>query len=65
MESPLTVRERDILRAAGRSLSSGEIAAQLHVAQGTVDNHLSSIIRKLRARNRLEAVRIAEEKGWI
>jgi two-component system, NarL family, response regulator DesR len=63
--SPLTARERDVLAAAGQLATAAEIAAQLHLSEGTVRNYLSAAIRKLGARNRAEALRIAEEKGWV
>lgn len=63
--SPLTEREHDVLSAARNQATAAEIAGQLYLSEGTVRNYLSSAIRKLRARNRAEAVRIAEEKGWL
>jgi DNA-binding NarL/FixJ family response regulator len=63
--SPLTGREHDVLAAATRHLTAAEIAAQLHLSEGTVPNHLSAAIRKLGARNRAEAVVIARDKGWL
>jgi two-component system response regulator DesR len=63
--NPLTKREREVLTAAlpGRSLA--EIAAHLSVSEGTVRNHLSAAMQKLGARNRMEAARLAEQKGWL
>ncbi|MGW0963771.1 response regulator [Streptomyces gelaticus] len=63
--SPLTDRERDVLRTAADGSTNAEIAAALHLSQGTVRNYLSMAIQKLAARNRAEAVRIAREKGWL
>ncbi|MER5742066.1 response regulator transcription factor [Streptomyces sp. NPDC059913] len=63
--SPLTERERDVLRTAADGSTNAEIAAALHLSQGTVRNYLSTAIQKLAARNRAEAVRIAREKGWL
>ena len=63
--SPLTERERDVPSAARTQATAAEIAGQLYLSEGTVRNYLSSAIRKLRARNRADAVRIAEEKGWL
>ena len=63
--SPLTEREHDVLAAATRHATAAEIAAQLYLSEGTVRNYLSAAIRKLGARNRAEAIRIAEEKGWL
>jgi len=63
--SPLTDRERDVLAAATRHATAAQIAAELHLSEGTVRNYLSAAIRKLDAHNRSEAVRVAEEKGWL
>ena len=63
--SPLTPRERDVLAMSTRGASVEEIARLLHLTNGTVRNHLSIAIQKLNARNRTEAARIAEEKGWL
>jgi len=63
--SPLTPRERDVLAMSTRGASVEEIASSLHLTNGTVRNHLSIAIQKLNARNRVEAARIAEEKGWL
>ncbi len=64
-ENPLTGRERNILRLAGEGLSAGEIASGLHLSYGTVRNYISEILGKLEVKSRIEAVRLAEEKGWI
>ena len=64
-DSPLTARESDVLRAARRGASVASIAAGLHLSEGTVRNHLSSSIGKTGATNRTEAVRIADENGWL
>lgn len=63
--SPLTPRERDVLALSVRGATVDEVARQLHLTRGTVRNHLSIAIQKLRARNRVEAARMAEEKGWL
>jgi two-component system, NarL family, response regulator DesR len=63
--SPLTERERDVLAAARRCATAAEIAAQVYLSEGTVRNYLSAAIRKLGARNRAEAIGIAEAKGWL
>jgi two-component system response regulator DesR len=63
--SPLTGRERDVLAAAVDHPTAAEIAGYLHLSEGTVRNYLSSAIRKLRVRNRSEAIRVAEDKGWL
>lgn len=63
--SPLTARETEVLAAARGHAAIAELAVRLHVSQGTVRNHLSAAIQKLGARNRAEAVQIAERKGWL
>ena len=62
---PLTDRERQVLRRAGEGQATGEIAEALHLSEGTVRNYLSEAISKLGAQNRVEAARIAREKGWL
>jgi two-component system response regulator DesR len=62
---PLNDRERQILRMAGTGISSGDIAAELHLSQGTVRNYLSGAIGKLGAANRIDAHRLARQKGWL
>ena len=62
---PLTDRERAVLRLAGEGLSSQDIAEQLHLSNGTVRNYLSEAIGKLGAANRVEAHRLARQKGWL
>jgi two-component system, NarL family, response regulator DesR len=64
-ESPLTVRETEVLRAAQGGGSVADIAKLVHLSEGTVRNHLSSAIGKTMARNRADAVRIADESGWL
>ncbi|WP_233510533.1 response regulator transcription factor [Actinomadura craniellae] len=64
-ESPLTPRELEVLRLAGQGASAEEIAADLVLTTGTVRNHLSRINRKIGARNRIHAIRIAESAGWL
>lgn len=63
--NPLTERERAVLAVAARGASIAEIAAQLYLSEGTVRNYLSVAIQKLNAQNRVEAARIAEQKGWL
>ncbi|WP_327737229.1 response regulator transcription factor [Streptomyces nojiriensis] len=63
--NPLTDREREVLREAESGATNAELAARLHLSQGTVRNYLSTAIQKLAARNRAEAVRTAREKGWL
>ena len=62
---PLTDRERQVLRMAGEGQTSADIASSLHLSEGTVRNYLSEAISKLGATNRVEAARIAREKGWL
>ena len=62
---PLTDRERQVLRYAAEGLSGPKIAETLQLSDGTVRNYLSEAISKLGARNRVEAARIAREKGWL
>ena len=64
-ESPLTAREHEVLRASRQHATIAEIAAALYLSPGTVRNHLSSVMQKLGAANRAEALRVAEEKGWL
>jgi two-component system response regulator DesR len=62
---PLTDRERQVLRLAGEGMSSGDIAAELSLSEGTVRNYLSEAISKMGAGNRVEAARMARTKGWL
>jgi len=62
---PLTERERDVLRAAADGATVATVAARLHLSEGTVRNHLSAAIGKTTARTRAEAVRLADEHGWL
>ena len=63
--NPLTAREREILAMIAQGLPSADIAGKLCLSRGTVANYVSTIIRKVGARNRFEAVRIADERGWL
>jgi two-component system, NarL family, response regulator DesR len=62
---PLNERERQVLRLAGEGMSSADIAVQLSLSHGTVRNYLSEAIGKLNAANRIEAYRLARQKGWL
>jgi len=62
---PLNDRERQALRLAGEGLSSAEIATRMGLSQGTVRNYLSEAIGKLGVGNRIEAYRLARQKGWL
>ncbi len=63
--NPLTTREREVLSASLFGASLAEIAARLVLSEGTVRNHLSTAMQKLGAQNRMEAARLAEQKGWL
>ncbi|MFG2947654.1 response regulator transcription factor [Streptomyces adustus] len=64
-ESPLTSRETEVLKLTAEGAEAGEIAASLHLSTGTVRNYLTAIVSKLNARNRVDAVRIARDSGWL
>jgi two-component system response regulator DesR len=64
-ENPLTPREREVLAAARTEGTVAELAAALHLSHGTARNHLSTIMGKLGAGSRIEAIRVAEERGWL
>jgi two-component system response regulator DesR len=64
-ESPLTQRETTVLGEAARGSSAEEIAARLHLSAGTVRNYLTSAITKTGARNKIDAIRIAQDAGWL
>jgi two-component system, NarL family, response regulator DesR len=64
-ENPLTQRERDVLAASGNGATAGDVAGALYLSEGTVRNYLSTAIKKLGARNRIEAARRVERKGWL
>jgi two-component system, NarL family, response regulator DesR len=63
--SPLTGRERDVLVAARAGATVADIAARLFLSEGTVRNYLSAAIAKTGTRNRAEAVKTADERGWL
>jgi two-component system, NarL family, response regulator DesR len=63
--TPLSAREADVLRAAAGGATVADIAGRLYLSEGTVRNYLSSAIGKTGARTRVEAARVAEEKGWL
>jgi two-component system, NarL family, response regulator DesR len=64
-ENPLTGREREVLSASTNGATIEDLAQRLHLSEGTVRNYLSTAIKKLGARNRVEAARLAERKGWL
>jgi two-component system response regulator DesR len=63
--SPLTAREQEVLVATREHATVAQVALALHLSPGTTRNHLSAIMGKLGAHSRIEALRIAEEKGWL
>ena len=63
--NPFTPRERDVLRVVAKGASGPEIARALSLSPGTVRNHLSSVMNKTGARNRIDAIRIAKEARWF
>ncbi len=64
-DSPLTPREHEVLAASRDYATVADLASALFLSPGTVRNHLSSVMQKLDARNRGEAVRVAEDRGWL
>lgn len=64
-DDPLTDRERQVLRLAADGKTTAEIAAAVHLSEGTVRNYLSEAIGKLGAANRVDAARIARQQGWL
>lgn len=64
-QDPLSDKERQALRLAADGKSTSEIAAALYIAEGTARNYLSEAISKLSAANRIDAARIARQKGWL
>ncbi|MET8005440.1 response regulator transcription factor [Nonomuraea glycinis] len=63
--TPLTSRETDVLRAGAGGATAAEIAETLNLSEGTVRNYISSALSKTGARNRAEAVKIADTNGWL
>jgi two-component system response regulator DesR len=64
-QSPLTGRERDVLVAARDGATVADVAAKLFLSEGTVRNYLSAAIAKTGVRNRIEAIKVADERGWL
>ncbi|MFF9811276.1 response regulator transcription factor [Streptomyces coeruleorubidus] len=64
-ENPLTERENEVLKLAAEGAEAPEIARLLHLTTGTVRNYLTAVVAKLNARNRVDAIRIARESGWL
>ena len=63
--NPLTEREKEVLKLAATGMNANHIATTLHLSYGTVRNYLSEAFNKLGAKNRMEVVSLAEEKGWL
>ncbi|MBL0802142.1 response regulator transcription factor [Streptomyces albidoflavus] len=64
-DSPLTERETEVLRLVAQGWEPGEIARELHLSAGTVRNYLTTVVSKLNARNRVDAIRIAQASDWL
>ena len=64
-QNPLSAREHEVLRLAAEGSEPAEIAARLHLSVGTVRNYLTTIVTKLNARNRVDAIKTAYEAGWL
>lgn len=64
-KNPLTDREKEVLLLAKEGKTTNEMAKELYLSAGTVRNYISDVLTKLEAKNRIEAIAIAEEKGWI
>ncbi len=64
-DNPLTDREREVLAASVNGATIGDVARRLYLSEGTVRNYLSTAIKKLKTRTRVEAARLAERKGWL
>ncbi|WP_030905230.1 response regulator transcription factor [Streptomyces sp. NRRL F-5126] len=63
--SPLTDREAEVLRLAAEGMEAAQMASRLHLSTGTVRNYLTNVVTKLNARNRVDAIRIARDAGWL
>jgi two-component system response regulator DesR len=64
-ENPLTPRETEVLRMAADGAEAADIASRLFLSVGTVRNYLTTVVTKLNARNRVDAIRVARESGWL
>ena len=65
VDCPLTAREVDVLRLTAEGYGTVEVAARLYLSSGTVRNYLTTVVAKLNARNRVDAIRLARESGWL
>jgi two-component system response regulator DesR len=63
--SPLSMREHEVLQLTADGADPRDIASALHLSVGTVRNYLTAIVTKLHARNRVEAVKVAYDSGWL
>jgi len=63
--NPLTEREQAVLRRVAAGKTAKDVSRELHMAVGTARNHMTRILHKLGARNRVEAIRVAQEAGWL
>jgi len=64
-ENPLSAREHEVLRVAAQGAEPAEIATVMHLSVGTVRNYLTNVVTKMNARNRVDAIRVAREAGWL
>jgi two-component system, NarL family, response regulator DesR len=64
-DNPLTEREREVLAASEGGATIEDVAARLYLSEGTVRNYLSAAIKRLGTRNRVEAARLAQRRGWL
>ena len=64
-KSPLTPRETDVLRMVDRMGTTSEIAKEMHLSQGTINNYISSILAKLGVSSRVQALNAARNNGWL
>lgn len=64
-DNPLTEREKEILKLSAEGKTAKEIGKQLYLSAGTVRNYMSDVLQKLEAKNKIEAIALAQEKGWI
>ncbi len=64
-DNPLTEREKEVLRLVAEGKTAKEISQELYLSSGTVRNYISEAINKLNVKNRIEAIAVAKEKGWM